>query len=730
MRERSGDGGMKPSRREFLKLGGLAVGSLSLATGPEGVFEIPIKEKLEPPHFDREVNGICPYCQTRCTTKVQLKGDRVVNVYGNQDNFWTGGSVCPKGQAMVELTYSPHRLLHPLIRDGQSWKRISYSQALDAVAAKITRIKQEHPEDYSHRLALFAPLWDCHEAELAAQMTLHMAGFPDICSPGDACIGNLSTALNMCLGEPTAPTTINELENAELVVLVGANVAVTYPIYVQWLRRAREKGARILYFDFRATPTTNQVDEQVILRPGTDGALFLGMIRVLIQENLYDRKFVKDHVNGFDELARSCREYTPEKVGEITWVPPETIVGMARMLAKSKGTIIWIGGAISRYTNAMQTVRAIVGLQAITGQLAGPGKGIIPFQGGKPPISKEFEEKLRAPDLPERLHVRKVVYNMNQGDVDLLLLSSSFRRYPDSNRVKKAIQKVRFVVYRGFFMDEEADLSHLIIPSTMGFESAGSMYGLQRQIVWREQAVESCGETVPDWRFYTDLGKRLLGESYPKIAQVDDIYELHRSYTPTWKGLTIERLKKNPTGISWPCPSEDHPGTLGTLYRDNRFHTPHGKVELLSKVLGPIRWTEPKGSPLENPNEEQKQRNNFPLIFTQGKVAHHWQHMTNWSDYMAQFSEGNVVQLNPATAREYGIQNGDWVHIETQVGKIKARVRLTEGILPGVVWTPSHLGSKSPFAGNRGENTNEITPNYWDKVAAQFNGFGCRLRKA
>ncbi|MBW2146035.1 MAG: molybdopterin-dependent oxidoreductase [Deltaproteobacteria bacterium] len=719
----NGDSGGKTTRREFLKLGGIVAGGLAFSPGSGEAGVSPLSEGLL---FDTEIDGVCPYCQTRCTTKVQLKNGRVVNVYGNRENFWTGGSMCPKGQAIVELTYSPHRLLHPLFREGNSWKRISYPQAVDIVAEKIRKIKEKHAEDYAHRLALFAPLWDCHEAELAAHMTLHMAGFPGIYSPGDSCVGNISIALRMCLGEATTPTTIDGLENAECVLLVGANVAVTYPIYVQWLRRAREKGARILYFDFRTTPTTNQVDEQVIIRPGTDGALFLGMIRVLIKENLYNRQFVVNHVNGFDELARSCEGYTPEKTAEITRIPPRKIVALARMLAKSKGTIIWIGAAISRYTNSIQTVRAIVSFQAVTGQLSGPGKGIMPVQGGKPPKSEDFEEKFKAPDLPQKLHVRKILYKMKRGEVDLLLLSGNFGRYPDSNRVKKAIQKVGFVVYRGFFMDEGAALAHLIIPSTMGFESEGSMYGAQRQIVWRGQAIESLGDTVPDWRFYTDVGKRLLGDSYPKIHSVEDIYELHRRHTPSWKGLTLKRLKKSPTGISWPCPSEDHPGTLGTLYPDNRFATPHKKVELLSKALGPIRWTEPKGSPVNN----QKVRKHFPLIFTQGKVVHHWhQTMTNWSAYLAQFSSGNVVHVNPSTAGQCGIKDGEWIHVETRVGKIKARVQLTEGILPGVIWTPFCLNPTSPFTGNRGENTNRITPNYWDKVAAQFNGFGCRLIK-
>ena len=200
-------------------------------------------------------------------------------------------------------------------------------------------------------------------------------------------------------------------------------------------------------------------------------------------------------MNGFKELAASAEPYTPEAVSRITWVPKEKMIDLAKMLSQSKRTIVWMGGSLSRFTNAIQTVRAIVALQALTANLSGPGKGIMNMQGGKPGWSLEMlEEKYRsAKDLAGALGYRKVLYGMGQKRVKVLLLNSSYRRYPDANRVRKAISNVDFVVYRGFFMDEEAKLAHLIIPGTMAFESSGSQYGAQRQVVWRNQAVPAPG---------------------------------------------------------------------------------------------------------------------------------------------------------------------------------------------------------------------------------------------
>jgi formate dehydrogenase (coenzyme F420) alpha subunit len=710
--------GANLSRRTLLKIGAFATASLGAPA---------IAKPAEPgSRLDAEIKGCCQFCQVRCTTVAQVKNGRVVNVYGNPGNYWTEGGLCPKGQSMVELTYSPHRILHPLKREGSGWKRISYPEAVDLVADAILKVKAESPENYAHQVLLFAPLWESHESDIAASMAMKLAGFPDIYHPGDTCIGNSGLALQHCLGSGITPTTLDEALSSQLLVLWGINVAETYPLYIRWIDQARARGVRVLYIDPRRTPTSNHCDEQLMPWPGTDGALALGVIRLLIKENRYDSKYVARRVNGFKELAEACEPYTLDKVAGICRLPQERIKEFAMQFANSLRTITWMGASLSRYTNSIHSVRAIIAIQAITGNLSGPGKGMMNVQGGKPGGEEDFEKRFRAPDLEPALRFRISLPNMEGGRVKVLLLNSSYRRYSDGKRLRKAIEKVGLVVYRGFFMDEEASLAHLIIPGTMVFESAGSQYGNQRQVVWREKAIEPLGETVEDWRFYRDLGRKINKEAYPSVETVEDFFELFRKYSPSWTGITLDRLKSDPTGISWPCPSADHPGSKGTLYPGDRFLTDDGKVALFTKALGPITWSEPKGGPAEDADPNRA----FPLLLLQGKVVHHWQQtLTNWSEYMAQFSEGNYVQVHPQTAQKLGITDGDWVFLETESGKLKARAKLSELILPGVVWTPSHPVAEAPFAGNKGQSLNAIIPSYWDTIGAQYNGFGCRLIK-
>ena len=239
-----------------------------------------------------------------------------------------------------------------------------------------------------------------------------MAGFPDLCGPGETCIASASTALRMCLGSGNSTTTLDEMLNSRLVLLMGANLAETYPLYIRWINKAREKGVKVVYFDPRRTSTSNHCDEQIMNRPGSDGALVLGLIRILAKENLYHKAFVKAHVNGMDEVIKAAEPYTVEEVSRITWLPRDKITELARKVAESERTILYLGGSISRYANSVQTVRAAIALMAMTGNLSGPGRGIMNAQGGGKAGGPETMGKAtEAPaDLPPPLNFRKVAH--------------------------------------------------------------------------------------------------------------------------------------------------------------------------------------------------------------------------------------------------------------------------------------------------------------------------------
>jgi formate dehydrogenase major subunit len=711
------------SRRLFLKSGAACLAGAAAMAGASPAEAMGRGPERPPLLVDRVVDGNCQFCQVRCTLKVEVRGDRVVNVRGNPDNFWTGGAMCPKGKSLVAMAHHPERIMQPMVRKNGKLSRISYAAAVDMVAERISRSMADHPDDYHHRTVLMAPLWDSRESELAALLLMHQLGMPDVMAPGECCISTAATTLGLMLGTANSTTTIDEVMNTDTLLLWGANLAETYPPYVRWLEMAREKGVKIIYVDVRATPTANLCTSHVQPRPGSDGPLALGVVRHVIHSGQLDEGFIAANVSGFEVLRAAAEPWTFEKVLEVTGVAEESVRMIGDAVAGSGKAILWLGGSLSRYSNGMQTIRALVSLQGITRHLVGSGNGVINMQGGKPGGDEEFLEHFHGAKAPAGLNARRVVKQMEKGDVDVVFLNATYRRYPDCNSVRSAIQKCGFVVYRGFFMNEEAEIADLIMPGTMLFEGEGSQYGAQRQVVWRERVLTPPAEVSEDWRFYRDLGRKLVPHGYPDFSGPRELYEMARKAVPSWHGITLERLAASPSGVTWPFYVEDEAERRGSIFREDRLLTPDGKLAVDSKVLGSFQWAEPKGSPHEKDGNKK-----YPLFFTQGKVAHHWQHtFTNFTNLAGQFSSGRYVEVHPATARALDLKDGEEVVLRTETGEVGAMLRVCDTVQPGMIFTPSHFCATTPVPGNMSQPVNTIVPNNWDRVSAQYNGFGCSL---
>ena len=707
-------------RRTFLKgsvaalIGGMAPASAHQAMA---MGRGPMTPLLQP---DRVVDSCCQFCQVRCRLRVSIKDERIILIEGHPENTWTGGSMCPKGRAQMELVNSEHRLLYPMVRKGDGWERVSYAQALNLVETKLRESRKK--KDYKKRVALMSPLWDCREGEIAAALMMESAGYSYIKTPGETCISSASNTLGMMLGTPNSTTTIDELMNTKLLLLWGANIAETLPPYAKWLAKARANGTRVIYIDCRGTHTSNLAEKQLFIRPGTDGVLAMGVLRLLIEKGLYDAQYVAAQTKGFESLVKAVASFTPEKVASATGIPAADVVALAEAIGQSPKTILWLGGSLSRYSNGMQTIRALISMQGITNRLVGTGNGIITMEGGKPGGEDEFIEHYADHDLPAELNMRRLTKVMEKGDLDVLFLNSSYRRYPDCNSVRDAIRKVDFVVFRGHFMNEEAELADVIIPTPFGLESDGTLFGAERQVFWREASVAPAGEVVADWKFYSDLGRRLMPDVYPKFESAGELYEMFRKSVPSWRGITLERLKTAHSGIVWPCPSEDAPESIGSLFTEDKLLTEDGGLDLDMSVMGPLVWQKPKGSPGKGKE--------FPLVFTQGKAVHHWQQsLTNYSSLLAQFTNGREIFIHPNTAQAHSVVDGDSARIVTETGALHGRVRVVDHIVEGIVFTASHFSPLAPFEGNRGDSINTAVPNHWDRISAQYNGFGCRLEK-
>lgn len=278
------------SRRHFLKLSAaLLAGGAAIAAAPDargmGFSGVPDVGPVT------EMKGYCPFCQVRCTYRARVSGGKVLSLTGEKDNYWTGGAMCPKGMSIVELIGSPYRITEPMRRkENGEWERVTYAQAVDMVAERMAEVIKKHGKAAANRVGMTMPLWDCRESEIAALMTLRIAGSVHAMPPGESCVSSASNMLGMMIGVNCGSTKVDELLNTKTIVLWGANVCDLYPPYSRWLEMAREKGVKIVYLDPRRTRTSLLADMQLRPLPGTDGVLAIGAIRYMLETGAYDEE--------------------------------------------------------------------------------------------------------------------------------------------------------------------------------------------------------------------------------------------------------------------------------------------------------------------------------------------------------------------------------------------------------------------------------------------------------
>ncbi|MFR9038133.1 MAG: molybdopterin-dependent oxidoreductase [Bilophila wadsworthia] len=427
------------SRRHFLQYGMAAIaGGTALGSLPVHAAQAPAGTAA--PKSDL-VKGYCPFCQVRCTYHARVRNGKILELIGDRGNRWTGGAMCPKGLSIVELLNSPYRLVQPMLKQGSEWKTISYAEAVDIVVDKLRQSRAKHGDKIAERLALTSPLWDCRESELAALMTMRTAGGVNVMPAGEVCISTASNVLGMLLGANTSTTTVNEIVNAKTLVLWGANISETYPPYTRWLDKARDAGVRIVGVDCRKTPTSAWAADQLMPLPGTDGALALGAIRFVLENRAFGRARVDESITGFELMEKGAQPWSVDKVAQATGLSEDAVTAFYRTLAESPRTIIWMGGCLSRYTNGLQSIRAIIALQALRDNLIGSGKGLLTMEGGKPEGEKEFVDAVCGPAKDSGVNFRRLLNTMKKGNLDVLFLNSSYRRYPDCTGVAEAIAR-------------------------------------------------------------------------------------------------------------------------------------------------------------------------------------------------------------------------------------------------------------------------------------------------
>ena len=640
----------------------------------------------------------CIMCINSCGINAYVEDGKLVKVEGMPEHAVSEGYICPRGEALVEYVYSPERLQYPMKKVDGEWQRITWDEALDTIANELKKIKEKYG---AKALAVYSGSIGTENIELAgfAQRFRGLYGTPNLLSVEGNCFRSRIMARQMTFGGYP----IEEPWNSKCAIIWGQNMDNSRATIAAKVHKAIDEGTleHLIIVDPKRIPMAER-GIHIRIRPGTDTALMLAMMNVIIAEKLYDKEFIDKYTIGFEKLVEHVKQYTPEKVETITWVPAEDIRKIARLFATNKPAANVPGTcSIDQHINGFQGNRAMAILQIITGNLEIPGSWItIPFIRLGDLRVTEISEPIGADEHPlfRRFWGRTSPYGQQMLFADSVMDGRPYPlkalivnggnpalTLPDSVRVRQAMRKLDFMVVMDLFMTDTAELADMVLPACSFLEKSGVgyVYGVNTGIPYallRKKVIEPVGESWPDWKIWTELGRRMgYGEFFPwnSDEEVVDFF-----LKPS--GLTREQLEKeHPEGMFYV--DEEH------KYQGGVYRTPSNKIEIYSETLlengyDPLPvFVEPSQSPLSNPELAEK----FPVILTTGARIPQYTH-TQFRNIpsLRKDAPEPLAEMNPETAKKYGITDGDIISVETLKGKIVMKAHTDEELSAGIVSIP------------------------------------------
>lgn len=642
------------------------------------------------------IKSDCIVCINSCGIDAHVKDGKLVKVEGMKEHPVSEGVICPRGEALPEWVYSEKRLKYPMKKANKKWERISWDEALDTVAEKFKQIKEKYG---AKGLAVYTGSLGTENIELAAfaQRFRGVYGTPNLLSVEGNCFRSRIMARQMTFGGYP----IEEPWNSKCVLVIGQNMDNSRMTMARKIYKALDDGTieHLVVVDPKRIPMADK-GIHIQIRPGTDTALALGMLNVIIEEDLYDKEFVEEYTIGFDRLVEHVKQYPPEKVAEITWVPADDIRKIARLFATNKpGSIVPGTCSIDQHINGFQGNRVQAILQAVTGNVDIPGGWVsIPFIRLGDMRVTEISDPIGTREHPlfRRFWGRTSPYGQQMLFADAVLDEDPYPikglmvtggnpavTLPDSKRIAEAMKSLEFMVVADLFMTETAELADIVLPACSFLEKSGVgyVYGVTTCIPYamvRKKVIDPVGESWPDWKIWTELGKRMgYGEFFPweKEEEIIDFF-----LKPS--GLTREQLET------------DHPEGAyyaEVKYKRGKYRTPSGKIELYSETLeengyDPIpRHIEPTRSPLSTPELYKK----YPVILTTGaRIPEYTHSQFRQVPSMQKTAPEPLAEIHPDTAGKYGISDGDMMSVETVKGTVDFKTKTTDALLPGVVSIP------------------------------------------
>ena len=680
---------------------------------------------------DKWVATTCGYCSVGCGMFIGVKAGRAVSVRGNPAHPVNRGMLCPKGLSEHHTIAADNRARVPLLRSGKALSRVTWDEALGTMARRFRDVQARFGPGAVGVISTGQLVTE----EFYALGKLVQLGIGTSNYDGNTtlCMATAVAGYKRSFGSDGPPGAYEDLERADVVMLIGANIAENHPILCWRLRS--NPGTTIIAVDPRVTKTAMLADLHLPIAPRSDLALINGLIHVVIEHDLVDREYVEQHTSGFEALRESVREYTPERVAELTGLTPELVCRTAWTYARANAAFIGWTMGVNHSTKGTETVTAINNLALITGQIGRAGAAPFSITGqcnamgtreagfaSSLPGYRKFESAddrhelaglwnvpveripgkrgLAYPDIIEAVLERKI-------RALWIIATNPVVSFPNLKALQQALESLEFLVVQdGYHPTPTSEYAHLMLPAAMWGEKEGTYTNSERRVSKVNRAVAPPGEARPDFDIFLDLAGALgvRDEIFPGWKKPADAFDEWRRVSEgrlcDYSGMTHEAIEHH-GGLQWPYPTGSaNPRETRRLYTDGRFETNDGRARLI-----PSRW-EPFP---EQPTPE------FPFVLNTGRTVEHWHTRTKTANVplLERLSPAAWVEMNPRDARGLRLKPQDRVDVVSRRGRIRnVQLRVTETIAPGQVFVPFHYAEA---------NANEATQSAFDPISREPN---------
>ncbi|MFV0504396.1 MAG: formate dehydrogenase subunit alpha [Lachnospirales bacterium] len=660
-----------------------------------------------------KVRTTCPHCGTGCQMDLLVKDNEIVGVEP-ADGPSNKNLLCVKGKfGSYKFVGSGDRLTHPLIKRNGVFEKATWDEALKLVVDKFKELKAEHGPD---SLAGFSCSRSTNEDNFVLQKMVRVAfGTNNVDNCARVCHSASVHGLAHTLGSGAMTNPIEDITtDVDAILLVGSNPEEAHPVVGSQIRQAMQRGTKVIVVDPRKIELVKDCEVHLQLQAGTNVAFANGMMHVILEEGLEDKKYIEEKTEGFEALKAMVADYTPEKVAEICHIDPDDLRKAARIYATAKKAPIIYCLGVTEHSTGTEGVMSMSNLALMVGKVGKSGGGVNPLRGqnnvqgacdmGCMPYDYPGYQKVTNNEVREKfekawgvklsgefgLTSTEVLPAAAEGKIKGLYIfgEDPIVSDPDTSHVRKALENLDFLVVQELFMTETAEYADVILPGISYAEKMGTFTNTERRVQLIRKAIEPVGEAREDYEIMCDV---MTGMGFPcHYNSSSEIMDEIASLTPSFGGMSFDRIDAT-GGLQWPCRTKDDPGTL------------------IMHAGNPVRG---KGLFMAIPYKKAQELpdESYPYLMSTGRMLYHYNNrsMTGRTEGINQIVDSSYIEINTEDAENLGIKNGDKIKVSSRRGTIETHAAVGQRVSPKEVFMTFHFADG---------NVNELTNSVYDDIA-------------